>query len=186
MTSLSLYGGLPASALPDGSVLVELGDFYGGECRKLLLSLAVPGIATLGLATIADLRLTCFATQTLTTYTADVPVTVNVVPGDEAAGRVPDPAVRAERLFQDIQDAKRQASDALIEGDVERAIELLDSVASTAKEALSWAPNRNELAREILELEIYKSQSAEDANRISKRMRSSSHLRNRKRGRPDE
>ncbi|GAA4188092.1 vWA domain-containing protein [Microbispora amethystogenes] len=186
VTSVSLYGGLPASALPDGSVLVELGDFYGGECRKLLLSLAVPGIATLGLATIADIRLTCFATQTLTTYTADVPVTVNVVPGDEAAGRVPDPVVRAERLFQDVQDAKRRASDALIEGDVERAIELLDSTASTVKDALSWVPDPDELAQEAQELDIYKSRVRRDANRTSKTMRSSSHLRNRKRGRPGE
>lgn len=35
--SVSLYGGLPASPLPDGAVLVELGDFYGKERRKLLL-----------------------------------------------------------------------------------------------------------------------------------------------------
>lgn len=72
----------------------------------------MPGIAALDLATIA-IRLTCFATRTLTAYTGDLPIVVNVVPGDEAAGRVPDPMVRAERLFQfsrTVQDAKRQAS----------------------------------------------------------------------------
>ncbi|MGW4638384.1 vWA domain-containing protein [Sphaerisporangium sp. NPDC004334] len=43
---------------------------------------------------------------TLTAYTVTVPVTVNVLPGDVAAGRVPDLTVRAERLFQQAQDAK--------------------------------------------------------------------------------
>ncbi|MEV7808814.1 hypothetical protein AB0O28_38275 [Microbispora sp. NPDC088329] len=167
-------------------MLVELGDFYGGERRKLLVRLAVPGIATLGLATVAEITLTCFATQSLTTYTAALPITVNVVPGNEAAGRIPDPVVRAERLLQDVQDAKRQASDALIEGDVDRAMHLLTSSALTVKEAISWAPNCDELAREAEELGLYAARARSDTNRVSKTMRASWHTSNRKRGRTNE
>ena len=35
-----------------------------------------------------------------------LPISVNVVPGDEAAGRVPHPSVRSEVLFQEAQDLK--------------------------------------------------------------------------------
>ena len=46
-----------------------------------------------------------------------MPVHVNVVPGDQAAGRIPDPKVRTELVYQQVQDAKRRASEALRDGD---------------------------------------------------------------------
>src|SRR3712207_7950376 len=48
---------------------------------------------------------------------------VNVVPGDEVAGRVPNPVVRTEVAFQQAQRAKRLASEALLDGDVAGASE---------------------------------------------------------------
>jgi hypothetical protein len=65
-----------------GGVLVELGDFSAGEERKVLVTVEVPAAAALGLAQ----------------RTVTVPVVVNVVRGDEAAGRIPRPAVVRERL----------------------------------------------------------------------------------------
>jgi Ca-activated chloride channel family protein len=36
---------------------------------------------------------------------------VNVVPGDEAAQRIPDPTVHSEVLFQEAKAAKKEASE---------------------------------------------------------------------------
>ena len=52
---------------------------------------------------------------------ADLPVYVNVVPGDEAAGRTQNPEVTTELSFQKAQRDKREASEALKHGDVDRA-----------------------------------------------------------------
>lgn len=65
-------------------------------------------------------------------------------------------------------------------------MDLLTPSASIVKEALSWAPNREELSREAEELDLYTSRARSDTNRVSKTMRTSWHLGNRKRGRPNE
>lgn len=50
---LRLYNDLPAQQIGDGLVMVELGDLYATEERKLPLRLQVPAMAALGLAQIA-------------------------------------------------------------------------------------------------------------------------------------
>ena len=77
---------LPSVAVSDG-ILVELGSFYSGEVRKLVLTFDVPGIPALGLAEIATLEFTYIALPMLEQHTVTVPLHVNVVPGDQAAGR---------------------------------------------------------------------------------------------------
>jgi Ca-activated chloride channel family protein len=51
-----------------------------------------------------------------------LPISVNVVPGDEAAGRTENPEVTTELAFQRAQRSKREATDALRDGDVDVAI----------------------------------------------------------------
>src|SRR3954452_11429005 len=46
--SVFVFGQLPSVQLPDGSVMVELGDLWAGETRKVLLRFAVPAMAALG------------------------------------------------------------------------------------------------------------------------------------------
>jgi Ca-activated chloride channel family protein len=186
VTSVLLYGGLPSNRLPGGAIMAELGDLYAGETRKILLRLLVPGTAQLGVVTVAELVFTYVATETLTSYTVTVPVSVNVVPGDEAAGRAPDLTVRAERLFQEAQDAKRHASDALLSGDVARAEEILESAGQELERGLSWAPDPEELSAEARELRRYARASSTDRKRVSKEALASWHRRTRKRGRPHE
>ena len=49
---------MPTSSRPAGDTLVvELGDFYGDESRRVLTTLGVPGKAALGLAQVAELEL---------------------------------------------------------------------------------------------------------------------------------
>ena len=122
-----LFGGLPSVRLADGSTMVELGDFHAGETRRHLLRLTVPGIAALGLATVAELCFSYVETSSLTTYTVTVPITVNVVPGDQAAGRVPNAEVRTELAFQRAQEARREAGERLRHGDVENAAYILNA-----------------------------------------------------------
>jgi len=46
VAELHLWNDLPVAAI-DGGVMVELGDLYGGEARKLVLTLAVPSMGAL-------------------------------------------------------------------------------------------------------------------------------------------
>jgi Ca-activated chloride channel family protein len=116
VASISLWNDLPSHGI-DGGVIAELGDLWAGEQRKVLITLAVPAMPALGLAQVATLELTYVGLRDLVEETITVPLHVNVVPGDEAAGRVPHPKVHGEMLFQRAQEAKRQAAEALSQGD---------------------------------------------------------------------
>lgn len=183
VTSVLLYGGLPSTTLGT-SIMTELGDLYAGETRKVLLRLAVPGMAALGLATVAEIVLTYAESQTLTTYTVTTPISVNVVPGDQAAGRVPDPVVRAERLFLEAQEAKHRASEALLKGDLTKAETILTAAEAALRKGQEWAPDPDELAAQAEELRRYTREARQDAARISKEARASWYYGTRKRGRP--
>ena len=109
--------------------MVELGDFVSGEQRKLLLEIEVPAMAALGLAQVCELELQWVELATMDTHKVTIPVSVNVVPGDEAAGRMPNPAVRTERAFQQAQRDKQAATDALRAGDAPAAAAMYASAA---------------------------------------------------------
>lgn len=130
VASVTVFNDLPSQAV-DGGIMVELGDLWAGECRRLLLGLHVPATAVLGLAQIARLELRYVAVPALAEHAVTLPVSVNVVPGDQAAGRVPDPRVRTELLFQRAQDAKRRAAEAIAHGDAGRAEALLSAAGDT-------------------------------------------------------
>jgi Ca-activated chloride channel family protein len=115
VTGIDVLNDLTVASLPSGAQ-VELGSFYAGETRRLLLTLKVPGIPALGLVQVAMLEFTSVALPELVMHTTTVPVHVNVVPGDQAAGRIADMKVRSEALFQRTQRDKRQAGRLLSEG----------------------------------------------------------------------
>jgi Ca-activated chloride channel family protein len=118
--SVTVWNDLPAAPI-DGALMVELGDLWAGEHRKLVLTFAVPAKPALGLAGIAELEVRYVAVPELAEQTVTVPIHVNVVPGDQAAGRIPDTKVRTELVYQQVQDAKRKAADALRDGDHDAA-----------------------------------------------------------------
>jgi len=130
---------LSSTAVSDG-ILLELGSFYAGEARKLVLTFDIPGIPALGLAEIASLEFSYVALPALEQQTITVPLHVNVVPGDQAAGRVPDPVVRTEVAFQQAQRAKREASSALSAGDVSSAESSLRAARAIVEDACAFAP----------------------------------------------
>jgi Ca-activated chloride channel family protein len=144
--SVTVWNDLPAQAV-DGGIMVELGDLWAGEERKLVLTFAVPAKPALGLAQIAELELRYVALPDFAERTVSIPVHVNVVPGDQAAGRIPDPKVRTELVYQQVQDAKRTASEALREGDHAAAASAYDA-AGAQLEGLMLASPSPEIAEE--------------------------------------
>ena len=88
--TVRLFNDLPATGI-DGGFMVELGDFYSGEERRLLLTIDVPAMSALGLAEVCSLELQWVDAAKLDTHVVTIPVHVNVVPGDQAAGRIRRP-----------------------------------------------------------------------------------------------
>ena len=183
---VSLYNDLPAHQTADGEVTIELGDLYGSEARKLLLKLAVDGMSGLGVSQIAELELRYVESATLTEHTVTLPVTVNVVPGDEADGRVADPRVQSEKLYQEGQAAKLRASEAYERGDLDAGSSYLEaSRDSLISSAMLAAPAERSAIDDELSLieELGTVGATGDAGYVSKMTRDSYHLGNRKRGR---
>ena len=182
--TLSLYNDLPAHQVADGQVMIELGDMYALEERKLLLRMNVDGLASLGLTQIAGLELTYVETATLVEHTASVPVMVNVVPGDELGDRFPDPTVYSEKLFQEAQAEKLRASRAFEEGDDDTAREYLARSRSHLADGLAMCPDAGDISAEMAAIDQMDAMSHDiSAGIMSKRTRDSYHTQNRKRGR---
>lgn len=183
---LKLYNDLPAQQIGDGQVMIELGDLYSEESRKVLLKLKVPAMAALGLAKVASLELAYVELPGLVEHVASLPITVNVVPGDEAAGRVAHPTVHSEVLFQEAQDAKRRASEAFEQGDFGAGRLLLDETQGLLGDALMAAPMaaKEDIQSELDEVRRMEAGAADVGSAtMSKMTRDSYHQQNRKRGR---
>jgi Ca-activated chloride channel family protein len=106
----------------DGETYVlQLGDLFSGENRRFVIDIEVPGIAALGLCKLADLTIEYLNLADRQEISVTLPVNVNVVPGDVAAGRVADPVVRAERLILDAQSSKAAATEELLSGNIKEA-----------------------------------------------------------------
>jgi Ca-activated chloride channel family protein len=181
-----LYNDLPAELVAPGVLTIELGDLYAQEARKVLLKLKVPALPALGLAQVATLEVAYVEVAGLVEHVHTLPLTVNVVPGDEAAGRVASPTVASEVLFQEAQDAKKRASEAFERGLLDEGTRLLDETKARLEEALDAAPPaaapgiRAELD-EVEQMEGYT--QTHGSSYVSKMSRDSYHRSNRKRGR---
>lgn len=120
VNTVQVQGAMPNYADGD-AVVVTLGDMYAGETRKVLFRLGVPAVPSLGLATVADCVFEYTAMPELLAHTVTFPIAVNVVPGDQAAGRIPNPIVEVEELLIAISDAKLSATNDLRSGDIDSA-----------------------------------------------------------------
>jgi Ca-activated chloride channel family protein len=136
---LMVVNEMPTVAAADG-VLVELGSFYTGETRRLVVTFDVPGVAALGLTEIAALDFSWVELPALVQHSVTVPIHVNVLPGDQAAGRVPDPTVRTELAYLHTQRAKRTAAEHMSEGNATAALGELARARDLATGMLRAAP----------------------------------------------
>jgi Ca-activated chloride channel family protein len=121
----------------------------------------VPALAALGLHELAQVSIEYVALPDLVQQVVAWPVMVNVVPGDEAAGRVPNPTVTSARLLAETTKAKREATQALSEGDVDRAVGLMQAQATSVSDFAGqidptipeMAPLRERLTEEAEQLQ---------------------------------
>lgn len=185
VSGVRLYNDLPVSEI-EGGFMVEVGELLSGEKRRLLFEIDVPDIATLGLAEVCEMELRWVETETMESKVLKIPVNVNVVPGDQAAGRVADPEVETELRFQEAQRAKKRANDALARGDHDEARQLwhdsrrrLDSL----DQSLMSDRERNDIGEEIQSLDYIAEQAECDANMARKFSQADYHRKMRKRGR---
>jgi len=132
--------------------VVQLGDLYSGENRRFVMKLEVPGIASLGLCKIADITIEYLDLAARQEISVTMPVNVNVVPGDVAAGRIPDPIVRAERLILEAQTAKSLAVEELRDGKIKEASGRLRGTAANLRREASLIPVTDERSAESMSL----------------------------------
>jgi Ca-activated chloride channel family protein len=116
--------------------VVQLGDLYAGENRRFMIDIEVPGIRALGLCQIAEITIEYLNLADRQEISVTTPINVNVVPGDQAAGRIANPVIRAERLIIAAQSEKATAIEELRSGDSKTAsARLLKTVAKLRTEA---------------------------------------------------
>jgi Ca-activated chloride channel family protein len=134
----------------DADYVVQLGDLYAGENRRVIINIEVPQIADLGLCTIAELTLEYLNLAERQEISVTMPVTVNVVPVDIAAGRVPNPIVRAERLILEAQSEKALATDEIKTGKSHEATNRLKGASAKLRREASLLPVTDERTAESL------------------------------------
>ena len=130
--------------------VVQLGDLYAGENRRFMIDIEVPSIKALGLCQIAEITIEYLNLSDRQEISVTTPVNVNVVPGDQAAGRIANPVIRAERLIIAAQSEKATAIEELRSGNSKDAsARLLKTVAKLRTEA-SLIPVTDEASAESL------------------------------------
>ncbi len=120
--------------------MVELGDLTAAESRRLMLEIDVPAIAELGPTSVCELELRWVEVDSMEQKLARIPVNVNVVPGDQAAGRVRDAEVETELAFQLAQREKKEAAEAMRLGDLSGARLRFDTARAELSAARTRAP----------------------------------------------
>jgi Ca-activated chloride channel family protein len=113
--------------------VVQLGDLYAGENRRFIILVDVPGIADLGLCKIADVTIEYTDLAARNEVSVTMPVNVNVVPGDQAAGRIEDPIVKAERMILQAQSEKAIATEEILLGKSKSATKRLKGTAANLR-----------------------------------------------------
>jgi Ca-activated chloride channel family protein len=79
-----------------------------------------------------------------------MPVNVNVVPGDQAAGRIEDPIVKAERMILQAQSEKALATDEILRGNAKSATKRLKGTAANLRTQASEIRVTDERSAESL------------------------------------
>lgn len=132
----------------DETTVIAVGDLYAGERRNILIRLQTEVLAALGLATIADITVEFTALPEQQEHRITLPISVNVVPSDQAARRVPAPAVVVEELLTESAKAKVKASIHLRDGDrgaAQRDLESASSHITSLSAALDVLRRRDQL-----------------------------------------
>ena len=146
---LNEYPMVPVAA----AVQVQLGDFYGGELRRVVFEFAIPNVADLGQKHIADvvLRYTTIG-DPVEMHDVTIPVHVNVVEVYEAAGAEADREVVDEVLILKAAEDRKRASDLADVGRYDEAAAILDSTHGEIRAAMPYSTRSDEMSVELNEM----------------------------------
>jgi len=172
ITQIAVLNDLTCTGLDNG-VMVELGDFYADETRRIVLTVEVPGRRELGLTSIADLEFRYVELPGLIEHTVTVPLAVNVLPGDDAAKRIPNPEVLREKLLLDVQREKKRGEDSLLYGDVAGARSAMAYGSALLMSAPASIQNEDVVAESLWFSQTMNTLDSEDESYNRKRMSSS-------------
>ena len=145
----------------------------------------MPAIAELGPASVCELELRWVEVDSMEQKLATIPVNVNVVPGDQAAGRVRDPEVETELAFQQAQRDKHAATEELRRGDLDHAVARYREASARLAAVRSRARGRmaDDLDQEIEMLHGLAERARSDAIGARKLSFADHHMKTRRRGR---
>ena len=144
---LGVLNEYPAVEVP-GGVQVQLGDAYGEERRRVVFELHMPGVASLGVAKVADVVIRYVSVgEEIAQHEVKLPITVNMVSADEAKAAEGDTDVVEEVLILKAARAQEEARKKADEGDFEAAQSLL----RTAGDELRAMAPGSKRADELLE-----------------------------------
>jgi len=143
----------PTVSVP-GGVQVQLGDFYGGEMRRVIFEFAVPDVAELGEKHIADvvLRFTSVG-EPIEMHQVTIPIHVNVVTADEAEASDADRDIIDEVLIRNAAEDRKRASDLADEGNYDEAAEILEFASENLRRAMIDSNRSDEIQSELQELD---------------------------------
>jgi Ca-activated chloride channel family protein len=142
----------PTISVP-GGIQVQLGDFYGGEMRRVIFEFAVPDVAELGQKHIADVVLRYTAVgEPVEMHKVTIPIHVNVVTADEADEADDDRDVADEVLILKAAEDRKRASDLADEGRYDGAAEILESTSERLRDAIAGSSRSDEMEGELHEL----------------------------------
>lgn len=159
VSEVAVLNEFPVTPVP-GGLQVAIGDAYGGERRKVVAALSVPGRAELGPCTVAELvvRWVSVVGQ-VELHTVTIPVEVNIVSRPDAAAAPVSTAVTEEVTVLKVARARRFAHEAAQHGDYGAASASLLVAADTIRSAPAAAAVA--LEADLAELES-------DAQRLSR------------------
>lgn len=178
---VSVVGETPSTRLDDGALMVELGDFFSGESRRLLLRVSTAVLAEAdarsggGPVTLAEVELVHVDPGTFETRTSRLELTAEV--SWDVSDRASRPEVVAENLFQRAQTAKRLAADEMRRGRRREASLHLRSSSAEMNAALvseAFSGLRPEMGAQVEALERMAAQAeGDDAQRAAKTIHAS-------------
>jgi len=150
---LDVLNEYPAVEVP-GGVQIQLGDAYGGERRRLVFQLGIPQLAQLGPANVANIVVRYVTVgNDVAAHETTIPVTINLVSGDEAAVADLDHEVIEECIVLHAARAKREAMRQADEGRYDDARKTLGDAAEDLRKLAPMSTRAKELMDEAARLE---------------------------------
>jgi len=129
-----------------GGVLIQLGDAFADETRRVVFTLHVPNLASLGVAKVADLVVRYASVgEQVGLHEVTVPVMVNAVSADEAAAAGADAEVVEEVLILRAARAQEAAMRLADEGRFDEAQSSLRQAAGALRAAAPGSAKAAEL-----------------------------------------